>query len=83
VPFVGWVIRVPRVTCCHPIGEAMDTHDHMRVSRHSGGPAPAKNKATEVDPACGMKVDPATSKHGFDPMTGRPITSVLRVARRS
>jgi Cu+-exporting ATPase len=40
-----------------------DAHDHGGA--HEGGGAAVTEK-TETDPVCGMKVDPATSKHRFE-----------------
>jgi Cu+-exporting ATPase len=67
VPLDSLVVRARQYACCHPEGEAMDTHDHMTVSRNSGALASATDKPAKVsDPVCGMKFDPATSKHRLD-----------------
>ena len=45
----------------------MDTHDDNTASRNSGGQTAAETGSPKaLDPVCGMKVDPAISKHRFD-----------------
>jgi Cu+-exporting ATPase len=49
----------------HDAANAAATHDHASPG-HDGGVESVASIERVIDPVCGMKVDPATSKHRFD-----------------